>query len=269
MHDDIEGDITSDKIVILARNRYIFQPLEDRLCENMIKFSYKMNPGAIQFESDLMKIFDLALRVRLNPQDVLHRQRLTTRLNTNYVDSLGLDDIVFQISDGLNKNILKTVMMLNDDGSNIRTVLEKFRNNLLEVDENDRFMIYNDIGELLSHWRNYAKKTDTKSLHQFKNAMALGQTHSLTQQDGITLSTVHTMKGQEYDIVFLVGMDDETFPDYRAVRSGGVEMAQEKNNLYVAFTRAKRFLYVTWPQNRMMPWGDFKSRKISRFLKDF
>ena len=99
--------------------------------------------------------------------------------------------------------------------------------------------------------------------------MALGQTHPLTQHSGITLSTVHTMKGQEFDIVFVVGMDDETFPDYRAVRSGGVEMTQEKNNLYVAFTRAKRFLFVTWPQKRMMPWGDYKHRKISQFLKGF
>jgi superfamily I DNA/RNA helicase len=48
-------------------------------------------------------------------------------------------------------------------------------------------------------------------------------------------------------------MDDETFPDYRAVRSGGVELTQEKNNLYVAFTRSKRWLYVTWvvtPMNK-------------------
>ena len=99
--------------------------------------------------------------------------------------------------------------------------------------------------------------------------MALGQTHPLTQHSGITLSTVHTMKGQEFDIVFVIGMDNETFPDYRAVRSGGIEMTQEKNNLYVAFTRAKRFLYVTWPQKRMMPWGDYKARKISQFLRIF
>ena len=77
------------------------------------------------------------------------------------------------------------------------------------------------------------------------------------------------MKDQEFDIVFVIGMDDETFPDYRAVRRGGIEMTQEKNNLYVAFTRAKRFLYVTWPQKRFMPWGYYKSRSISRFLKVF
>jgi DNA helicase-2/ATP-dependent DNA helicase PcrA len=66
-----------------------------------------------------------------------------------------------------------------------------------------------------------------------------------------------------------MGMDDETFPDYRAIRNGGIEMTQEKNNLYVAFTRAKRFLYLTWPQKRTMLWGACKSRVIFRFLKPF
>ena len=140
--------------------------------------------------------------------------------------------------------------------------MESLRDNLNIEDENEKSMIFNDINELLRHWHNYARKTDNKSLQQFKNS----QTHPLTQHSGITLSTVHTMKGQEFDIVFIMGMDDETFPDYRAVRSGGIEMTQEKNNLYVAFTRAKRFLYVTWPQKRMMPWGDYKTRRISRFL---
>ena len=130
-------------------------------------------------------------------------------------------------------------------------------------------MIFNDIDELLSHWHIYAKNTDNKSLHQFKNAMALGKTHLLTEHQGITLSTVHTMKGKEFEIVFIIGMDDETFPDYRAIKAGGVELTQEQNNLYVAFTRAKRWLYVTFPICRTMPWGDTMERQISRFLKDF
>jgi len=268
-HNDIEGDITFEKIAVLARNKYIFKPLEDQLHDRSLPFYYKMTPGAMQFESDLMKIFDLALRVRLNPQDSLHKQRLVTRLKIVNNENTILKDMISQISEGSHKDIIQSVIALNDDGSNLKKALEKFKENLFIEDENDKFMIYNDIDELLEHWHNYAKKTDTKSLHQFKNAMALGQTHPLTQHTGITLSTVHTMKGQEFDIVFLLGMDDETFPDYRAVRSGGIEMSQERNNLYVAFTRAKRFLFVTWPQKRMMPWGDYKARKVSRFLKDF
>ncbi len=140
---------------------------------------------------------------------------------------------------------------------------------MIDEKENEQKLILNDIDELTMHWRQYAIKTEKKSLLQFKNAMALGKTHPLTQKKGITLSTVHTMKGQEYDIVFLMGMDDETFPDYRAIRNDGAELVQEKNNVYVAFTRAKRFLYVTWPAARMMPWGDNRIRRRSRFLEKF
>jgi len=268
-HDDIEGEITCEKIAVLARTKYVFNKLEAQLNEANLPFYYKMTPGAIRFESDLMNIFDLALRVRLNPQDSLHRQRLLSRLKIETTENINLGDMISQVSDELNKNLITLVTKLSNDGSNLKQILEKFKDNLSVENENEKYMIFNDIDELLKHWRNYAKKTDNKSLHQFKNAMALGQTHPLTQHSGITLSTVHTMKGQEFDIVFVIGMDDETFPDYRAVRSGGIEMTQEKNNLYVAFTRAKRFLYVTWPQKRMMPWGDYKIRRISRFLKVF
>ena len=268
-HGDIEGEITCEKIAVLARNKYIFNPIETQLKEANLPFYYKMTPGAIQFESDLMKIFDLALKVRLNPQDSLHKQRLLSRLKIDTAQNMNLETFIPLVVDGLNKNLITLVTELSDDGSNIKMLLEDFRDNLNIEDENEKNMIFNDIKELLKHWRNYAKNTDNKSLHQFKNAMALGQTHPLTQHSGITLSTVHTMKGQEFDIVFIIGMDDETFPDYRAVRSGGIEMTQEKNNLYVAFTRAKRFLYVTWPQKRMMPWGDYKFRRISRFIEVF
>jgi DNA helicase-2/ATP-dependent DNA helicase PcrA len=36
------------------------------------------------------------------------------------------------------------------------------------------------------------------------------------------------MKGQEFDIVFVIGLDDETFPDYIAIKKGGIELKQEK-----------------------------------------
>jgi hypothetical protein len=50
--------------------------------------------------------------------------------------------------------------------------------------DDEKNMLFRDIDELLIHWRNYAKTTNNKSLHQFKNAMALGQTHPLAQHSG-------------------------------------------------------------------------------------
>lgn len=268
-HNDIEGNITYEKIAVLARNKYVFNKLESLLNKNSLPFYYKMTPGSIKFESDLMKIFDLALRIKLNPQDTLHKTRLFGLLNVAPIETTELSVVASRLDNGMEKQLLEVVINLNKDGSNFKKKLEVFRGNITIEDDNEKRMVLYDIEELLKHWINYARRTDNKLLHQFKNAMALGQTHPLTQHNGITLSTVHTMKGQEFDIVFVIGMDDETFPDYRAVRSGGIEMTQEKNNLYVAFTRAKRFLYVTWPQKRMMPWGDYRKRKISRFLEGF
>ncbi len=268
-HKDIEGKITYEKIAVLARNKYIFNQLEAQLYKANLQFYYKMTPGALQFESELMKIFDLAFRVKLNPQDLLHKQRLLNLIEIDTTTNTEINNFIPMVKDELVKNLIKLVIELYDDGSNIIKMLENFRDSLNVKDENEKNMIYKDIDEFLKHWKNYAKNTDNKSLHQFKNSMALGQTHSLSQHSGITLSTVHTMKGQEFDIVFVIGMDNETFPDYRALRNGGIELIQEKNNLYVAFTRAKRFLYITWPQKRMMPWGEYKTRKISDFLKVF
>jgi DNA helicase-2/ATP-dependent DNA helicase PcrA len=55
-HGDIEGEITCEKIAVLARNKYIFNPIETQLKETDLPFYYKMTPGAIQFESDLMNL---------------------------------------------------------------------------------------------------------------------------------------------------------------------------------------------------------------------
>ena len=268
-YDDIEGDICYEKIAVLARHKYVFNKLEAKLGENNIPCYYKMTPGAIKFESDLMRLFDLSLRIRINPLDILHKERLLTALKISTAKIDDLNAIALKAQPGLDKQLLELTCQLNNDGSNLKKLFEQFKNEVTMDDDNARKMIFDDIDELLKHWSHYAKKTDNKSLHQFKNDMALGKTHSLTQHNGITLSTVHTMKGQEFDIVFLMGMDDETFPDYRAVNKGGIELTQEKNNVYVAFTRAKRFLYVTWPKQRLMPWGDYKSRRISQFLKVF
>ena len=258
LHPEIEGKITLNKMAVLARNKYVFKNLEKILDEEKIPFYYKMTPGAIKFETDIMRIFDMKLRIKINPMDILHKLQVD-QLETNIADTSIIKKIDILIDE------------LTEDGENFKKVISELKNYLMEENFEDdlKKMIIDDIDELLEHWVKYAITNERKSLKQFRNYMALGKTATLHDEQGITLSTVHTMKGQEYDIVFIIGADDGTFPDYRAIKKGGIELEQEKNNLYVAFTRAKRFLYVSYPQMRMMPWGDYKSRNISRFLKDF
>ena len=264
-HKDIEGEINYEKIAILARHKYLFIEVENLLKVEKIPYYYKMNVYKVNFESKVMKIFDLALRVKINRYDILHYQQLLNLLNIKN-KKITFDNLINEISDLLTKRILQIVFDLKEDGSNIRKLFNDFLKELSNKNEKYSIIKY-DIEELLTLWLNYAKNNDKKSLNQFKNQISIGKIYSQKELKGITLSTIHTMKGQEYDIVFIIGVDDETIPYYKSLNNNK-ELEQEKNNLYVAFTRAKRFLYISYPENRMMPWGDISKRKISRFLKN-
>ena len=162
-----------------------------------------------------------------------------------------------------------------DDGSNMYPTIKSILNTLKASNASDfksmdeALAVFDEFELLKHHWNSYAKSVANYSLSAFRNAVLLGQTAIASSDgEGITLSTVHTMKGQQAVVVFLVGMDEGTFPDYRAIKKGNksIEMQQEKNNLYVAITRAQRHLYISYPEKRLMPWGNWTFRKKSSLL---
>ena len=114
-------------------------------------------------------------------------------------------------------------------------------------------------------WTIFKRKGLGESLTSFRNALALGQVAEHDDPAGLTLNTVHTMKGLEKDIVFLMGMCEEVFPDYRA--NTRKEFEEELNSAFVAISRAKRWIFVSYRLQRIMPWGRSKSQCVSRFVK--
>jgi DNA helicase-2/ATP-dependent DNA helicase PcrA len=84
--------------------------------------------------------------------------------------------------------------------------------------------------------------------------------------EAIKLTTVHQAKGLEYDVVFLIGAADGQFPGRRSIESGDVE--EERRLFYVAVTRAKNELYISYPKvaSRAGPGGMMLSP--SRFLQE-
>lgn len=267
-HTDIEGDITYNKITILGRTKYVLQSVEDELKNNNIPYFYKNTQKVFELESYLGNIFSLALKVKINPNDFLHLNELSNILFENYSAS-NLIDIINDLDTDFEKELLQCILSLDEEGNNfvstIKTICEKIPT-IDNFDDSEKVLAYSDFESIRKSWYKYAKTTNSKSLAAFHNSLSLGQVSSFDESNCIALSTVHTMKGQENDIVFIVGLDDLTFPDYRAVRAGGIQLQQEKNDLYVAITRAKRFLYMTYPVERNMPWGTTFYRKKSRFL---
>ena len=74
---------------------------------------------------------------------------------------------------------------------------------------------------LKDHWKRYESQQALGaklSVEAFCNANAMGKTQPDAKEEGLALSTVHTMKGLEYEIVFLMGLGQGTFPDYRALK---------------------------------------------------
>ncbi len=260
-------------IAVLARNKFVLGKVEEKLKNNSLPYKYKTSGTNLEFTSTAAKSFDLAMVVRTNPYDSLHLEMLQSIVGVNHCNSL--EQVVENIKDVFLKNVVRSATLLNDDCSNMLQTLKSILVSLKESKDSefnsiDEALVVFDEFELLKHqWTSYAKSVTNPSLSGFRNAISLGQTLSnSSERDGVILSTIHTMKGQQAIVVFLVGMDEGTFPDYRAVKKGlnSTEMQQEKNNLYVAITRARRHLYISYPRKRKMPWGDWSSRSKSSLL---
>ncbi len=84
--------------------------------------------------------------------------------------------------------------------------------------------------------------------------------------EAITLITIHAVKGLEFDVVFLTGMEEGLFPHSRSLMEEK-ELEEERRLCYVGVTRAKRHLYLTHAQTRSM-WGETRPALPSRFLND-
>lgn len=85
--------------------------------------------------------------------------------------------------------------------------------------------------------------------------------------DGVTLSTVHSVKGLEFDTVFVVAFEMGIFPSYFATTESD-DGEEERRIAYVAVTRAKTQLYLTTAKKRLL-YGQFNNNKPSQFLLEF
>jgi len=97
-------------------------------------------------------------------------------------------------------------------------------------------------------------------------ALEAGEHQAGEGQDALQMMTVHSAKGLEFDAVFLTGLEEGLFPhDQSLVEKDGLE--EERRLAYVAMTRAKRRLYLSFAQTRMLH-GQTRYHLPSRFLDE-
>lgn len=109
--------------------------------------------------------------------------------------------------------------------------------------------------------------SETPPLEEFLQQISLlsDQDSIEDRQELVTLMTVHNAKGLEYDAVFVIGCEDGAFPHMRALEEGGEE--EERRLCYVAITRARKRLYMTWARERRL-FGRAERNVPSRFIDE-
>ncbi len=285
-HTEIEGQISLDKMVVIGRNKFVFNQLEVKLKEHNIPYFFNKGERQAEPESLFGKILDYAIRLKLNPKDWIDGKKLCSILKVKQPKQWGDQNLLEEWAEivkasslplaDMQSFLLNEIHNLNQEEPNIRKFcktleakLNEYKTEeLAEADKNkielELALSLQELAMFLKRWTSFKSQSLGSTLKAFRNAMTLGKLDTDVQGQGLTLSTVHTMKGLEKDIVFLIGMCDGVFPDYRA--TSAKDLNEEQNNAFVAVTRAKRWLYISYPQNRMMPWGSSKFHNVSRFI---
>ena len=132
----------------------------------------------------------------------------------------------------------------------------------------DRTRLEN-IRELLTSIRGYMENAgEEPTLAGFLDEIALYtdlDSHD-PDQDCVVMMTMHSAKGLEFPVVFVVGAEEGIFPGIRAIGEPE-EMEEERRLCYVAMTRAKEKLYLTCAGQRML-FGRTSSNRPSRFVEE-
>ncbi len=85
-------------------------------------------------------------------------------------------------------------------------------------------------------------------------------------EETVTLMTLHSAKGLEFPVVFLVGMEEGIFPGYKSIGEPK-ELEEERRLCYVGITRAKEHLFLTCSKQRTI-FGSTSCNQVSRFLRE-
>lgn len=125
-----------------------------------------------------------------------------------------------------------------------------------------------NLEEFKSITASFEEQTGSVNLDDFLEEISLiadMQEHKETENE-ITLMTVHSAKGLEFEVVFLIGMEDGIFPHQNSfLEEGGLE--EERRLCYVGITRAKKRLYISNAKRRML-YGRESMNPPSRFINE-
>jgi len=276
--ENLKNGISLKEQAVLFRSNYISILLQTELTKRKIPF--KVFGGIKFYEMAHIKDFLAFLKVINNFKDEISWGR------------------VLSILEGVGKKTEEKLILEIKKANSIEEVIQLFKNfkvnerasKAIEELENLFFSIYknkNDLSllvkDILNFYLPYFKEKfdewplrldDLKTLEDialhYKNLELFLVDISLEvpedfkeNKDFLTLTTIHSAKGLEWRIVFLMGVSDDILPSYRSKEKEEIE--EEERLLYVAVTRAKEKLFLTF---NLEGGKNFYLKNLSRFLRE-
>lgn len=191
-------------------------------------------------------------------------------------DDLGLS--MFEaIDSGKELEFKNIILELQNDALNlsltelIDVVLEKsgLKKELEQEHSLEADLRLENLMEFKSITASYEARTGSVNLNDFLEEVSLIADISEHQDDDnvITLMTLHSAKGLEFPVVFIIGMEEGIFPHQNAFFEGDAGIEEERRLCYVGFTRAKERLYLTNAKRRML-YGKTTANVPSRFINE-
>ena len=162
-----------------------------------------------------------------------------------------------------------SAMHINESLSQfIKEVIKNFkiRENYNPNDEDDFNRLLN-IEQLVASASDFEALNEKATLSEFLESITLSSDNDEIGSGGaVTIATVHGVKGLEFKVVFIVGLEEGIFPISRAFNSKA-ELEEERRLMYVALTRAEEQLYLTYATKRYL-YRESQYQMISRFCKE-
>jgi len=250
---DKDPDLKLSDVAVLYRMNAQSRTIEEVFLH--LGVPYKLVGGVRFYDRKEVKDVLSYLSLLSNPKDKVAKKRLE-KLGKRRFSSFENYQKEF-----IEKNLIeseKTIDILDE-------VLQK-TNYLEKYDEND----LEDLGRLENIKELRSVAIEFPNLIQFLENVALVEAEYLPDQkigdpnDAITLMTLHSAKGLEFKVVFLVGMEEGIFPHSQSLFSLS-DVEEERRLCYVGITRAKDHLYLTFVKERTL-FGQRATSTPSRFI---
>lgn len=277
------------QIAILVRAGYQTRAFEEAFIKASI--SYKIIGGMKFYERQEIKDAICYLRCVCNHSDDLAFNRIintpkrsvgTTTVNKLYakVKSEGIS--LFQAT----KNAVENSELKGKTGISLNALTKQIERWAAQIDDAS----LSDVTRTILEESGYIKMWQAEnsldaqgrienideflsSLNDFDNIVDFLEYVSLVEakdgvdtKDSVSVMTVHGAKGLEFDLVFIPGLEDSIFPSHRSLEErNGIE--EERRLLYVAITRAKKELIISYTKSRFL-FGDFQQSAPSRFIQE-